>query len=488
MRLRLCRESRNNGVGRTESACFKQRSGESDVGHAARFCVVAACFLLAQNALGQESALNSQSLAYMEYKQPPERVKSLQFENLPKWLTLDMQLRAREENQSSDKYVSGNEAVYALTRVWGGLELRPAKRLTAYIQFVDAHALGLPLYYVAANQRNTFDDRQAFLEYHVKNVQIIAGRQELRYGSERLVGISNWTNTSRTWDGFVGRFGGKNRLDLFSTSVVVDHPSSLDTHGAGLTFHGAVGTITTWVPNMVLQPFVYIRALPRVESQQKVYGTETEVTPGAEVSAKFPGRFYFDTLGALQRGSYSNDSIHAGAGYVKAGYEAEWTAWKPRLASEYDYASGNPNPTTGSYRIGTFDQQYPSNHNAFGLTDLFGFENIKQCRINLDLAPHKGLAMLLQQEWLHVATVHDSVYSGSASATVKAPSAGLLSDDIGREFDASGQYAFLRDYMTLNVGVAHYSPGSLMRENSHGAPLTLAYLGLTYRLKVTGPR
>jgi hypothetical protein len=439
---------------------------------------------LAHGAMAQQSALNSPSLTYMEYKQPQGQVESLQIKNIPKWATLDMQIRAREENQSSEKYISGNDAVYVLTRIWGGLEVRPAKSLTGYIQFVDAHALGLPLFYVAANQRDVFDARQAFLEYHARNLKVIAGRQELRYGGERLVGISNWTNTSRTWDGFLGRIGDKNRLDLFSTSVVGIHASSLDTHGAGLNFHGAVGTITTWVPHTVLQPFVYIKALPRVQSQQKTYGTETEVTPGAEVSAKLKCGFYFDALGALQRGSYSNDSIRAAAGYVKAGYGAEKMNWKPRLAGEYDYASGNPQ--TDLKRIGTFDQLYPSNHNAFGLTDLFGFENIKQSRINLDLAPTKSLALLIQQEWMQVATVKDSVYSGSGTATVKAPTGGFPSADIGREFDASGQYAFLRNNMTLNVGVGHFSPGTLMAENKHGAPLTLAYFGLTYRFKVNG--
>lgn len=444
----------------------------------------AGCLLMAHGALAQQSGLNKEALVYANYPQPAGRVQPLQLAGLPRWITLDMQLRAREENQSSDKYVSGNDAVYVLTRVWGGLELRPTKAFTAYLQFVDAHALGLPLYYVAANQRNAFDDRQSFLEYHTKDVKVIAGRQELRYGNERLVGISNWTNTSRTWDGFLGRIGDKNRLDLFSTSVVAVHPTSLDKHGAGLTFHGAVGTITTWVPHAVIMPFVYVKAFPRVKSQQGTYGTETEVTPGAEVSAKYPGGFCLDVLGALQRGSYSNDSISSGAGIVKAGYIAEKIDWKPRLTGEYDYASGNPqsDPT----RIGTFDQQYPSNHNAFGLTDLFGFENIKQSRINLDLTPAKHLALLIQQEWLRVSTVHDSVYGGSGSATIKAPSGGFLSDDIGREFDASGQYAFLHNDMTLNVGVGHFSPGAVMTENAHGAPLTLAYFALTYKFKVNG--
>jgi len=440
--------------------------------------------LPAAGVLAQQSAVNQKALTYSDYPQAQGRVQPFTSTQMPKWATIDFQVRAREENQSSDKYISGNDAVYVLTRVWGGLELRPAKPLTVYMQFVDAHALGLPLTYVASNMRDEFDARQAFLAYHSGPFRIIAGRQELRYGSERLVGISNWTNTSRTWDGFVGRIGDKNRLDLFTTSVVAVHPTSLDKHGAGLTFHGAVATITTWVPRTVLQPFVYVRALPRVQSQQAIWGTETEATPGTEVSAKLPGGLYFDALGALQRGSYSNDSIRAAAGYVKAGYYAERFDWKPRLAGEYDYASGNPK--TDLTRIGTFDQQYPSNHNAFGLTDLFGFQNIKQDRINLDLSPAKPVTLLLQQEWMQVSTVFDNVYSGSASTTVKAPAKGFLSDDIGREFDASGQYALLgENNLTMNVGVGHFSPGTLMRQNAHGAPLTLAYFGLTYKFNVT---
>jgi hypothetical protein len=107
------------------------------------------------------------------------------------------------------------------------MEIQPSEYLSGYIQFMDTHALGLPLKYTLANMRDTFDDRQAYLNFHVKQYSIIAGRQELKYGGERLVGISDWTNNSRTWDGFLGRIGDKNRLDLFATSVVVVHPTSL---------------------------------------------------------------------------------------------------------------------------------------------------------------------------------------------------------------------------------------------------------------------
>lgn len=415
---------------------------------------------------------------YVDYPQHQGKAQPLELKWVPAWATLNMELRERTEAQTALNYVSGNLQVYDLTRVRGGLEVRPFQWVTGFIQFSDNHVPGLTSKYVAANMRDQFDARQAYVLLHYEQAKLFAGRQELKYGGERLLGISDWTNNSRTFDGFLGRYGEKNRLDLFSSSVVVVHPTSLDRHGAGLTFHGAIGTIQTWVPHTTIQPFVFVKALPQVSSQQGIFGTETEVTPGAEVTGSLMGVIDYDGLAALQRGSYSNNSINAAAAYIKAGYVAQHLPWRPRLRGEYDYASGNPH--TDPQRHGTFDQQYPSNHNAFGLTDQFGYQNIKQDRINLDLNPIRRLTLLIQQEWLQVASIHDNVYTGSAGTLIKAPAPGFRSADIGREFDVSGKY-LCTEYLVLNVGAGHFSPGTLMLQNAHGAPNTIAYLSLTYR-------
>lgn len=108
------------------------------------------------------------------------------------------------------------------------------------------------------------------------------------------------------------------------------------------------------MPHTVIQPFVFVKELPRVSSQQSTFGTELEVTPGAEVTGSFLGGFDYDVLGVLQRGSYSNNSISSAADYVKAGYSASHLTWKPRLRGEYEYASRNPH--TDIQRHGTFDR------------------------------------------------------------------------------------------------------------------------------------
>jgi hypothetical protein len=298
-----------------------------------------------------------------------------------------------------------------------------------------------------------------------------------------VVGVSDWTNNSRTWDGFNMRIGSVNQLNLFSTSVVTVHPTSLDTHGAGLTFHGVHAKLATYVPHTDIEPFVLVRTQPSVKGLQGTLGSETEVTFGSYYSTKWHG-FDSSGTGMLQRGSYSNDSIHAGAAIVRGGYGTKRLPWQPHLEAEYDYATGNPH--TNQNRWSTFDQQYPSNHNAFGLVDVFGFQNIKQQRVNLQLTPKENFLVLFQGGSLHLATVRDGVYASAGTPLVAVPASGSFkSDDIGSEFDVSAKYIYHKSFVT-NIGVGHFSPGEVM---TTGAPTkhasqTFAYVSFTYRFKI----
>ena len=60
--------------------------------------------LLDPSAAAQQSALNSPSLVYMEYPQTTSRVEQCKFNNSPRWAVGEMQLGARQENQSSGTY------------------------------------------------------------------------------------------------------------------------------------------------------------------------------------------------------------------------------------------------------------------------------------------------------------------------------------------------------------------------------------------------
>lgn len=411
---------------------------------------------------------------------PPEKVQFLPNAGLPDWMSFDGELRGRTEVDTAAIYTPGNDQAYELTRIRGGVTVRPTNYFSVYAQFHDLHSLNLPVKDVLPNMRDTFDLRQAYFALHKSSFLLMPGRQELRFGEERLIGISDWTNDSRTFDVIHARVGSpENRLDLFSGSVVKIFPQSFDRPIGGFYLHGAYTTWTTLVPKTRLEPFVLLKTAP-VKSQQDRLGREVLVAPGIRVAGQLPANFDYDVQGTVERGSYVNDSIHAGAGYVIAGYTANGLPWSPHLEPEYDYATGNPH--RNPLRISTFDQFYPSNHNVFGLTDLFGWQNIKQRRLNLDMRPNKDWNLLFQGESLHAATRMDSIFNGAADLLIAPPAGGFRSDDIGSEFDASLGYAS-RYHLLFNAGVGHLWPGALMTANRHGAPQTLSYFQITYRAR-----
>lgn len=426
-----------------------------------------------------------QSGDYIDYPQNRGKVQEFHIQGFPSWLTLDMQLRGRTESQFGYQYTAHNNRIYELTRVFGGAAVRPTRWLTVYGQFIDTHALGLPIAHQASNMRDDFDLRQGYIEVHGEAAHIYVGRRELGFGNQRVLGVSDYSNNGRTWDGFFGHFGnnpGRNSLDVFSASVVTVYPESLDKHGAGLTYHGAYASIGAWLPKDILvQPFVLVKAEPRVKSQQGTYGTETQVTFGAESFGRLPGGFYYDVLGDLQRGSYSNDSIHAGADIERLYYTFTKVPWKPRLGGEYDYATGNPHTNPG--RISTYDQQYPSTHDTFGTFDLFGFQNINEERVNLDLGPTNALTLLVQGEAIDISSRHDNIYNTSGGTAVAAPTQGFVANRIGEGFDISGKYLITENF-TLNAVWSHFFPERLMTAAGKGAPLTYSMISLTYRFRV----
>src|SRR4051794_34909831 len=75
-----------------------------------------------------------QKPVYFEYPQVSGTTASLQWRQLPPWMSMGFELRGRLEGQTSYQQVSTNERIYELTRVRGAVELRPARFVTGYLQ------------------------------------------------------------------------------------------------------------------------------------------------------------------------------------------------------------------------------------------------------------------------------------------------------------------------------------------------------------------
>src|SRR5438128_7257494 len=96
-----------------------------------------------------------------------------------------------------------NEDAYLLSRVRINMFLLPTTWLKFGFQGQDAHVFGKNQNPAVPPYQDSMDLRQGFVEFgdiEKRSVGIRAGRQELAFGDERLLGNANWLNTARSFD------------------------------------------------------------------------------------------------------------------------------------------------------------------------------------------------------------------------------------------------------------------------------------------------
>jgi hypothetical protein len=369
-----------------------------------------------------------------------------------------------------------------LSRLRLDLTFTPTTWFDAFVQAQDSEPLGITPAHITTSVKDVFDLRQAYLQFQNGEngwFRFRVGRQELRYGQERLVGVSDWTNAPRVFDGFRLVLGSnKNHVDLFSASVVVNNPVAFDNHSGGMNFHGAYGSFSSRVPKARVEPYVFWKALPLVKSEQGAAGNENLWTYGLRWTGKLPLNFDYTIEAAKQSGNYSSDSVAAWASYANVGYSLPNLRLQPRFLVQYDYASGDDNRKDG--KAGTFDQLYPSNHGVFGLVDLFGWRNIVQERVGVELRPAKRLHVNADFRGISLANGNDSLYSSTGAVLVKTPNAGALHRGVGIEPDVLAKYEIRQD-LAFGAGYGYLFAGRFLSENSPGSHASIIYTFATYK-------
>lgn len=202
---------------------------------------------------------------------------------LPSWLVFGGEYRSRFEGYSGGSYKPNATDDYLLSRLKLDLTIRPTAWMKFFIEGMDSRALektpAVPTY------QNTWDIRQAYIELGDTEKDIFGlrvGRQELMYGDQRLIGISNWTNTERNFDAIRGtaRYKGY-RLDVFASSIVNPVTGAFDHHLQGNNLHGAYGGIDKLGPRMIIEPYVLWRLQHGVKNEENVVSKLNEKIGGA---------------------------------------------------------------------------------------------------------------------------------------------------------------------------------------------------------------
>ena len=393
---------------------------------------------------------------------------------LPEWFQVGGQIRGRFEGPSGTSLANGSADDYYLSRIRVDLTVKPVPWLKLFVQAQDARAGAYNAAPASTTYYNPMDLRQgyaAFVHEGKWGVQVRAGRQELSFGGERLIGPADW-GMSRTFDAVdVSLSHGRAKVDLFGGSAVQVDNCRFDRHKPGEHFYGAYGSIRNPFPNMTVEPYVLFKQTLLVKGEGGTIGDGLVASPGLRIAGKAPGRLDYIGEVLVQRGSYSADRVTAfGQSYV-AGWTVTGATLKPRLSVEYSYASGDPTQKDGIR--GTFDQFYPSNHGYYGMIDQFGWKNLKNWRAGFDCVAGKKLKLRVDFNEFYLATVQDALYASSGSSVVLNRKA--TSNHIGSEVNTVALYQWTRVWK-FGAGYGHLFAGDYLNQSKTGFGYTYPYV------------
>jgi Alginate export len=406
--------------------------------------------------------------------------------SLPRWFRIGGKYRGRIEGPAGIGFGSTKDFYY-LDRLRVHLAIQPKQWLLFYGEVQDARIF---FNHHIANA-NPYEDKwtlwQAYSQVGSSEagwLDVLAGRQVLRFGDERVIGPSEWLNVGRTFN--VARVDLHHpgyEISVFASSVVPGEKTDLHNALPGNNLYGVYGSFQNIVPKADFEPYVLWRVAPSSSELPETlkHGHLNEVTVGLHWKGTLPASFDYDTEFDGQTGSLGASSIAAWAGYAGVGKMFRKVATTPRVFVEGNYASGTKNPKGHDWN--TFDSLYPSNHDKLGFADQVGRRNLVQIRTGVEEDPTKKWKLKQQFESFWLATSNDNFYASSGAIAVPAhPGAGR---HIGNELDLVAEYQ-LNKGLNFGFGYARMFAGQFLNATTPGHDYSYPYAYFEYNFSKSG--
>jgi len=307
------------------------------------------------------------------------------------------------------------------------------------------------------------------------NVTLRGGRQELLFGSQRLVGPGDFTQVPHTFDGVetIARIGDWTVTPFWTHPVIVDK-YNINTSSSAQQFFGIYSSAPAHLLPVNLDLY-YLGVNNKEAAFNGTSGREKRYTLGLRTWGKISETNWdFELEGAGQFGTVGSANIGAGMFTAVLGYTLPVKELSPRAYLEFDYASGDKKP---GGRVSTFNQLFPNGHSYLGYIDYIGRQNIISSSGGISVTPLRDLTLSLQQYFFWRASVSDSIYNKS-SAIIRAAN-GTTARYVGAETDLLATYNFTR-HLQGYTGYSYFFPGGFIHESGPHKASNFYYAALQY--------
>jgi len=302
------------------------------------------------------------------------------------------------------------------------------------------------------------------------------GRQELQYGSARLVSTREGPNVRQSFDAVRAILQASEwRLDAFLSRPVDTNPGVFDDRSDSTrVFWGLYASLP---PGCLFggSVEVYYLGLDREEAHFD-QGTAQEVrhTVGTRLFGK-DGALDYNFEAAYQLGRFGNGDIRAWGLASDTGWVVDALPWKPRIGLKADVSSGDHNPS--SEKLGTLNPLFPKG-SYFSEAALLGPMNFIDIDPALTFYPVSNITFSVNWDFFWRQSTRDGIY-GNALNLIKT---GQTSDAryVGSQISFMADWRLQR-HITLSLSYTHFLAGPFLNDTSPGKALDFVGVLLTFR-------
>jgi hypothetical protein len=324
------------------------------------------------------------------------------------------------------------------------------------------------------------DLHQAFVDGRLgsatHSLTLRLGRQEMNYGSARLVSVREGPNVRQSFDGV--RFLGRTptlQLDGFLTRPTTTDPGVFDNNPRRDVWFWGLYAVRPLAKLSGGVDLYYMGLANRRARFQQGSAAERRHSVGARWWGA-PGNFRYNAEAVYQFGSYGPGRIRAGTVSGEVGYQAPTLPLRPQLILRTEYISGDRDERDPTLQ--TFNPLFPKGA-YFGQVALIGPANLVDLHPVLTLYPRRlpTLEVALDWDFFWRASRADGLYG--VPAILERAGTRAQSAFIGHQLTGELTWQSSR-HLQLEAFLTTFHAGPFLRQSGAGRNLTYLSLRTTF--------
>lgn len=370
-----------------------------------------------------------------------------------------------ETGEARDTYFFNRALLHA--DLWVG------KHFRTFVQLQSAFALGKD--FVSPVDENKLDLHQAFVEARNDHISFRIGRQELQYGSQRLISVRELPNNRQAFDAALVSMTNNNlKVDflyghyVFATSGVFN-----DMFRDRTRLWGAYAVMTN---RPVGNIDIYYLGIHKEDVKfDKMSGDELRHSIGTRFW-KNNDAWRFDFEGVYQFGSLNDYSIRAWTISSNSGYRFNTIKFKPEVGLKTELISGNR--SYSDKKLETFNPLFPKGA-YFGLAALIGPSNLMDIHPSLTVSLSDNIEWGIDFDMFWRFSKNDGIYSPGVALIYSGESA--RSRTIGRQLATNVDWD-VSDFLSLRMEFTWFDSGDYLK--TVGSGNDIFFVGATVQVKL----